>query len=222
MSRWSGAVPATLTVTTCEPMLVVGASTSGTGADLDVLTDGHGFPYLDQSQVMKRLRDAAVRVVAVDPDRLAIPAVEMFGGHRTLATAERMLQVGPAQIDRQIRIDGAQMWRRLEGDPAAQHRLAHRHTAMLTTLVASTRTGRDGAPATGTLREVRAVRAGVTLTATLIWRAAPTADHIRVLALAVLALRQIGRGGGDGFGVVDAALDGDRLATVTAAKELLS
>lgn len=222
MSPWNGTGPTTLTVTTREPMLVVGASAGGTGADLDVLTDAHGFPYLDQSQLMKRLRDAAVRVVAADPARLAVPAVEMFGAPRSIVTAGRLLQAGPARVDRQIRIDGAVVWRALEGDLAGQRRLTRLHTAMLTTLAAATRTGRDGAPASGTLREVRAVRAGVTLTADLIWRATPTSEHIRVLALAVLALRQIGRGGGDGFGHVDAALDGDRSATIAAAKELLS
>ncbi|MBR8745247.1 hypothetical protein [Nocardiopsis sp. MG754419] len=194
--------PDRILVRLVSPALFVGASADGTGADTDVVTDGHGLPHLPRHRLAARLRVGAVAATAIAPD-LAATVERVFGRGRSHG-ADRILRVGHA----------------VTGDPvraAVAHALAGRAeplrstlrravTGAYTTLESGVEIGPDGAPEPGRLRTNRVLLPGVTLGAVLTWSTPPEPDDWRCLALACLATDQIGLKATRGRGRVDVRL----------------
>ncbi|MFD6951636.1 hypothetical protein A6A08_24210 [Nocardiopsis sp. TSRI0078] len=187
-----------------SPALFVGASADGTGADTDVVTDGHGLPYLPRHRLAARLRDGAAGALAVAPG-LAGARDEVLGRGRSHG-ADRILRVGHAVLGDQVRTAVA---RALAGraEPV-RSTLRRAVTDAYTALESGTGVGPDGAPEPGRLRTHRVLLPGLTLTAALTWASPPGEEHWRLLARACLATTRIGLRGTRGRGRVDVRLAG--------------
>lgn len=198
--------PDRIVVRLVSPALFVGASADGTGADTDVVTDGHGLPHLPRHRLAARLRTGALDALTVVPE-LGEVVDRVFGKGRSHGP-DRILRVGHA----------------VTGDPvraAVAHALAGRSeplrstlrravTDAYTTLESGVEIGPDGAPEAGRLRTNRVLLPGLTLVSTLTWSTPPGTDEWRCLAMACLATDQIGLKATRGRGRVDVRLSAPR------------
>ncbi|WP_067605291.1 hypothetical protein [Nocardiopsis listeri] len=194
--------PDRIVVRLVSPALFVGASADGTGADTDVVTDGHGLPHLPRHRLAARLRAGALDALTVAPE-LGEVVDRVFGKGRSHGP-DRILRVGHA----------------VTGDPvraAVAHALAGRArplrstlrravTSAYTTLESGVEVGPDGAPETGRLRTNRVLLPGLTLVSALTWSMPAGTDEWRCLAMACLATDQIGLKATRGRGRVDVRL----------------
>lgn len=194
--------PDRIVVRLVSPALFVGASADGTGADTDVVTDGHGLPHLPRHRLAARLRAGALDALTVAPE-LGEVVDRVFGKGRSHGP-DRILRVGHA----------------VTGDPvraAVAHALAGRArplrstlrravTGAYTTLESGVEVGPDGAPETGRLRTNRVLLPGLALVSALTWSMPAGTDEWRCLAMACLATDQIGLKATRGRGRVDVRL----------------
>ncbi|MFD3687921.1 hypothetical protein ACFWTE_24255 [Nocardiopsis sp. NPDC058631] len=196
--------PDRIVVRLASPALFVGASADGTGADTDVVTDGHGLPYLPRHRLAARLRAGAAGALAVAPE-LAGACGEVFGRGRSHG-ADRMLRVGHAVLDDDVR---SAVVRALagRGEPV-RTTLRRAVTDAYTALESGTGVGPDGAPEPGRLRTNRVLLPGLALSSALTWATAPGEEHWRLLARACLATTRIGLRATRGRGRVDVRLSG--------------
>ena len=198
--------PDRIVVRLVSPALFVGASADGTGADTDVVTDGHGLPHLPRHRLAARLRVGALDALTVASE-LGEAVERVFGRGRSHGP-DRILRVGHA----------------VTGDPvraAVAHALAGRSeplrstlrravTGAYTTLESGVEIGPEGAPESGRLRTNRVLLPGLTLVSDLTWSTPPVADDWRCLAMACLATDQIGLKATRGRGRVDVRLSTPR------------
>lgn len=206
--------PSALHITVTTPMAIAGSSATGTTADLDVATDQHGLIYVPRSRLNPRLRSAAVSAVSAFPDLLD-SAIDLFGAHGNHSDRPRLLQVDHATVSPVWRSGVAAAMLDCHDD-RGRFELADRVTAALTFVQAATAINPDRSPRDGTLRTSRLVLPGTRLIADLRWATEPTPNHVRLLALAVIGLVQLGRNSAS-WGRVEASLDGDRDHTVALA-----
>lgn len=196
--------PDRILVHLASPALFVGASADGTGAGTDVVTDGHGLPYLPRHRLAARLRAATVGVLEVAPD-LERARDEVLGGQRSHG-ADRILRVGHAVLGDRVR---AVVARALAGRAEPERSTLRRAvTDAYTGWESGIEVGPDGASAPGRLRTLRALLPGLTLSAPLTWARTPREEHWRLVARACLATTHIGLRGTRGRGRVDVRLAG--------------
>lgn len=194
--------PDRIVVRLASPALFVGASADGTGADTDVVTDGHGLPHLPRHRLAARLRAGAVSALTVVPD-LAEAVDRVFGRGRSHG-ADRILRVGHAVPGDGVRAAVAHaLAGRAEPTRSTLRRAV---TDAHTTLESGVEIGPYGAPEPGRLRTNRVLLPGLVLTASLTWAVPPGEEHWRCLALACLATDQIGLKATRGRGRVDVHL----------------
>ncbi|WP_051415627.1 hypothetical protein [Nocardiopsis sp. CNT312] len=194
--------PDRITVYLASPALFTGDSADGTAADTDVVTDGHGLPYLPRHRLSARLRAGADDALSVAPD-LRAAADDVLGRDRSHGP-DRILRLGHAVMADTVR--DALVWALDGRDEPERTALRRAVTDACTALESSTEAGPDGAPVPGRLRTHRVLLPGLTLTAPLVWAAPPTAEHWRILARACLATTRIGLRGSRGRGRVDVRL----------------
>ena len=185
-----------------SPALFVGASADGTGADTDVVTDGHGLPHLPRHRLSARLGVAALGALTVAPE--LGQAVGRLFGRAGSHEADRVLRLGHAVTDDPVR---AAVAHALAGRAEPLRSTLRRAvTDAYTTLESGVEIGPDKAPEPGRLRTNRVLLPGLTLTATLTWSVAPTPQDWRCLAMACLATDRIGLKVTRGRGRVDVRL----------------
>jgi hypothetical protein len=219
--------PARVVLRVLSPMLIAGGSAGGSPADVDVLTDEHGLPYIPKSRLISRLRDAAlIAIGAIRDPELTVAAFDVLGrtGASGPSSRPRILLPSDARLPATLRAtvaasiaartDDSVKGRRYQFGAAA---LIEAITNALTDVEFNTAITRGGAPSPGTLHTARVVRPGVSFIADLQWTTPPEPRHVRVLALAVLGLRQLGARESDGRGHVAAHLDPDRAGTMSLA-----
>ena len=194
--------PDRIVVRLASPALFVGSSEDGTGADTDVVTDGHGLPQLPRHRLVARLRVGAISALTVAPGLEA--AVERVFGRERSHGADRILRVGHAVPGDAVR---AAVAHALAGrTKPARSTLRRAVTDAHTTLESGVEIGPNGAPEPGRLRTNRVLLPGLTLTAPLTWSVPPEEEHWRCLARACLATGQIGLKASRGRGRVDVRL----------------
>lgn len=194
--------PNRIVVRLVSPALFVGASADGTGADTDVVTDGHGLPHLPRHRLAARLRAGAVDALTVVPE-LSEAADRIFGRARSHG-ADRILRLGHAVTGDRVRATVAHA---LAGRAEPLRSTLRRAvTDAYTTLESGVEIGPDQAPEPGRLRTNRVLLPGLVLTASLTWSVPPTFEDLRCLAMACLATDRIGLKATRGRGRVDVRL----------------
>jgi hypothetical protein len=219
--------PARVVLRVLSPMLIAGGSAGGSPADVDVLTDEHGLPYIPKSRLISRLRDAAlIAIGALKDPALSVAAVDVLGrpGAAGPCDTPRLLLPSDARLPATLRATVAASIEARTNDAVRGRRyqfgavaLIEAITNALTDVEFNTAITRGGAPSPGTLHSTRVVRPGVTFIADLQWTTPPEPRHVRVLALAVLGLRQLGARESDGRGHICAHLEPDRASTIVLA-----
>lgn len=216
--------PETIVIRTLQPMTILGESATGTWADLDIVTDRHGLPYIPRSRLNARLRASAVRAVRAlhekDSDLLDA-MLDLMGAHGDHPDRPRLVQVDHARFDDDARRMVAMTVATFGDDLATVRDFVSSVTDSVTTVLTQTAVARTRAPKTGSLRSLRTLREGTTLVAPLLWARAPEEKHVRALALAVLGIGQLGAGEGN-QGRVSVSLDGDTASTITSATSEVS
>lgn len=194
--------PNRIVVRLVSPALFVGASADGTGADTDVVTDGHGLPHLPRHRLAARLRAGAVDALTVAPE-LSEAADRIFGRARSHG-ADRILRLGHAVTGNRVRSTVAHA---LAGRAEPLRSTLRRAiTDAYTTLESGVEIGPDQVPEPGRLRTNRVLLPGLVLTAPLAWSVPPAPEDWRCLAMACLATDQIGLRATRGRGRVDVCL----------------
>ncbi|MDT0303094.1 hypothetical protein [Streptomonospora wellingtoniae] len=198
----AAAAPAFLLVDLVAPAIFAGASAAGTAADSDVVTDGHGLPYLPRQRIAARLRDAAVTAVRAEPALL--PAAHaLFGASRKHGPG-RILRISHATPSEPVR--AAVAWALEQRAAGAANTLVRAVTDAFTSVESGVAIDGSGAPADARLRTARVVDPGLRLTAPLRWTRTPAPAEVRCLARAALAFTRAGLKAGRGRGRLDARL----------------
>lgn len=194
--------PDRIVVRLVSPALFVGASADGTGADTDVVTDGHGLPHLPRHRLAARLRAGALGALTVAPE-LTEAADRVFGRPRSHG-ADRILRLGHAVTGDRVRaVVAYALAGRAEPLRSTLRRAV---TDAYTTLESGVEIGPDKAPEPGRLRTNRVLSPGLVLTSALTWSIPPTPEDWRCLAMACLATDRIGLKATRGRGRVDVRL----------------
>ncbi len=187
----------------------------GTAAEVDVEVEHHpdGIPYVGGKTVHGLLRDAWLSMATAFPT-LQGAAVQVLGRARELDESS-IVRVGDASVDADT-----QAWIR-----AAMTRADHPldRAAVLrafTEVRRQTAQARSsGAPETGSLRAVRVLVRGTTLSAPLTWLKPPDAPALQCLALCALGVRHAGLSRNRGRGHVRVLLNGNDAFTTKLARE---
>lgn len=198
--------PTVLGVTSHDPLDV----------DLEATVDEYGLPYIQRHRLSARLRDAALLASGAYP-QIVPAALDLLGPAGSLASG-RGLQIEHARLPRSVQAAAAHTvhaaQRSVEGG-APPEPMASRIRDAYTEILTTTAIDADGAPKVGTLRQIRAVRAGTVLTAPLrfLEGRSSTPEHLWALAVMCVAFDQIGGGATRGTGSVVCTLDGDQART---------
>lgn len=212
------AVPRFLRIELRTPTVLGAPSADPLDVDLDITADSDGLPYIPRHRLSARLRDAALEASWAYPSILPT-ALELLGSSRGVGP-RRCLQIGHARLPVAVRAVAARALHSESAGTGAHlpRPLASRIRDACTDILTSTTRDDDGAPVAGTLRQIRAVRAGIDLTAPVIFTGpAVTTDHLRALSLMCMAFEQIGTGASRGLGQIRCSIDGDVQYTRTLA-----
>lgn len=181
-----------------------GEGTAGL-VDVEVEHDELGLPFVGGKTLRGLLRDSWLSMEKCFPE-LSHAALRVFGKEGD-CDESCMLRIGDAVVDQNARrwIEAA-VNRPIERYPISPWAVLEALTDIRRQTAEDRRTG---APAETTLRAVRVIIRGLSLRAPLYWLAAPSAQDIRCLSLALLAIRHAGLGRNRGRGHVRMTLDGD-------------
>ncbi len=174
--------------------------------DIEIAHDDLGLPFVPGT-TLKRLvadswRQMAGRFTATADAGLAPAARDLFGREGATDTSG-IVDVSDATVD----LDSID-WIR---SGQQNHRITPQETlSLLSTVRTQTAVNpATGAPLSGSLRRRRACRRDLLFTSHLSWLTDPTPDHLRVLALGVMATRHGGVARNRGAGLLRVTLDGD-------------
>lgn len=181
--------------------------------DIDVEHDHLGLPLVSGKTLHGLLRDSWLAMDGSFP-QLHDDAAVLLGAAAD-RTERTILRVGDAGVG-----DDVTAWVRA----AVEREDRPIDPGDVLAALTATRTGTamdrgSGGPATGTLRDLRVIRCGTRLEASLTWLRQPSHGHRRCLAMAVLGVRHAGLARSRGLGHVRLSLDGDLDATVALARE---
>ncbi len=201
--------PAALHVELLSDTCVSAGAPGGGEVDVEADCDERGLPRIGGKALRGLLRDSWL-AMATAFEELQVAAEELLGrpGARLVDDTARLV-VGTATVEPDLAawVTAAE----LRGANALDANDVLRALTAVRSRTAEDR--RTGVPALGSLRQLRVVRRGLVLRAPIeVWE--PGEEHLRVLALAALGVRNVGVGRSRGLGLVRLTLDGELGATL--------
>ncbi|WP_194860311.1 hypothetical protein [Dietzia sp. SYD-A1] len=214
-----------LEILLASEMVIGTVGTSSPLVDIDTVCDEFGLPEIPATRLSSRLRDAMLAIIDRPGDDEETGEARRSTAARLLGMPEaigssRLVTVDTARLPDTYRSSVAALADGLARTGARQWVVEQCRSTHLVRRV-QTRSDKDRGPVPETMRVSAAVREGTVLYAPVSWKRPPRDDEWELFEQVVGALRQVGGGESNGWGLVTCRIDGTRpvAAPVAAGQE---